>query len=917
MTVLRGGASARATDAPYPPLVRALGPASRRAPDDELAEGPGTATDELVRLLPELARVGSGDGGVAGRLTTVPERRQAAPARGHPRRDRPARRAQPVLLVIEDLHRADAGTRALVTFLARIARSSGWPSSAPTRPTRSGATTRGRSTWRCSTGAATAGPAHARPARPRRAGPAHRGDRGERPSASVLVVVAERSGGRPLVAEELLAARRELPTVSLTSIVRGSGPGADRRPLAGVPAGAAAAGPPDGRCRASGGRRRRAFEVDATSGPPRSSTGPRRGDGVLDADLAAGLDEALEHGFVLEDADGASRCATSSSGGRSRPTCCRRCASATTRPWRAALADQPFMAMHHFGIALDARRGHAAIAAADLAAAVDTPADELAALELAIASQAPRDRRHVARRAAPRPAGAADRRELERARRRGRVRRRPTGPGGRLPRCGDRRRGRPPRPGPARPHLRPARPSSGGSPATPRARSPPGGGPSSSSHDAIPGARGRRRRTRPAAHARGHVLRGRALARDAIRIARACDPPARRWELHATTTLGVSLGWRADPEAAVAMLTEAERMAEALGDLDELFRVYANLTTVLDLAGRHEEAVAVAFEGIDAAAAAGLEAVYGNFLRGNAADSLFLLGRWEEARAMSMTALEWLPAGVNFLNTLVSLATVEIELSAGRGRRRLLGQTLLELEAVRDAQQAVPLHLAAASFALWRGDLADARRAAERGWTLVRETEDWILAARTAATAVEVEAAAAAEATRATRPRGPCRRPRASPRRRQRGRGRSSSAMASLPSLGSRRLADAWLATARAPSAAGRRRDDPATWTAVGDAWTALHIPYETARARWREAEAMLGSGRRARRSGRRADPADGSRRYRTHARGDATPARAARAGRSRRSSPCHPRSRSPHGTGRSAARTGRRHRPRAAWTPR
>ena len=187
-------------------------------------------------------------------------------------------------------------------------------------------------------------------------------------------------------------------------------------------------------------------------------------------------------------------------------------------------------------------------------------------------------------------------------------------------------------------------------------------------------------------------------------------------------------------------------MAEELGDLDELFRVHANLTTVLELAGRHEEAVEVATAGIAAAKDAGLEAVYGNVLRGNAADSLFLLGRWEEARAMSMTALEWLPAGVNFLNALVSLATVEIELSAGEAAGRLLGQTLLELEAVRDAQQAVPLHLAAASFALWRGDLADARRAAERGWTLVRETEDWMLAARTAAAAIEVEAATAAEA---------------------------------------------------------------------------------------------------------------------------------------------------------------------------
>ncbi len=97
---------------------------------------------------------------------------------------------------------------------------------------------------------------------------------------------------------------------------------------------------------------------------------------------------------------------------------------------------------------------------------------------------------------------------------------------------------------------------------------------------------------------------------------------------------------------------------------------------------------------------------------------------------MSMAALEWLPTGVNFLNALVSLATVEIELSAGEAAGRLLGQSLLELEAVRDAQQGVPLHLASASFAIWRGDLADARRAAERGWALVRDTEDWILVAR-------------------------------------------------------------------------------------------------------------------------------------------------------------------------------------------
>ena len=271
----------------------------------------------------------------------------------------------------------------------------------------------------------------------------------------------------------------------------------------------------------------------------------------------------------------------------------------------------------------------------------------------------------------------------------------------------------------------------------------------------------------------------------------------------------------------------------------------------------------VASAGIEAAKAAGLEAVYGNILRGNAADSLFLLGRWEEARAMSMTALEWLPAGINFLNALVSLATVEIELSAGEAAGRLLGQTLLELEAVRDAQQAVPLHLASASFALWRGDLADARRAADRGWSLVRETEDWILAARTAAAAIEVEAAGRGRGARAPRPGGSCRRPRArprcdpcsrgdrqAPRRRLRPSGR-----AGWPTRGCRRR--------RPIGGASTARDDPATWTAVGDAWVRAPHPV---RDRPRPLARSRGDARvrcRPRRSGGRPDPAARSRRHR------------------------------------------------------
>ncbi len=848
MTVLRGCAFGHSTDAPYAPLVRAMRPGLAALPDADLAAVMGSATDELLRLLPELGhRLGDRDDGTR-TLTTVPERRQARLLEGILGVLGRLGERRPILLVIEDLHRADAGTRTLVTFLARIARAQ----RVAIVGTYQSDAIRRDDPWTVdlrSLDGAPRQPDHLT------IGPLGRDDlarlieaiEGEPPSASVLVVVVERSGGSPLVAEELLAARRELPTVSLTStfedlvLARMAVRSTETRRVLRL---LAPAGRPLSRAMLAAVAE--AFEIDATSGPPRSSSGPRHGDGVLDADLAAGLDEALAHGFAIESEDGVFL--RHESVGRAieadlLPSARIRHHAAVAK----ALEDQPFMAMHHYQIALDApAAGRAAIAAADLAAVVDSPADELAALELAISAQgtAPGGRRPRAGRGAARGATADghDPTALAiRAAEAAFAADRPVRAAAYLDAtigAADARQDRT-RLGLIYDRLGQFRRVAGDAEGAVAARR--------RAVELVPTAPSIARAAVVAGLAQLRMLEGtfsvaEKLARDAIRISRASGPEAAIWELHATTTLGVSLGWRADPDAAVAMLTDARRMAEALGNLDELFRVYANLTTVLDLAGRHEEAVAVAFEGIAEARSAGLEAVYGNFLRGNAADSLFLLGRWEEARSQSMTALEWLPAGVNFLNTLVSLATVEIELSAGEAAGRLLGQTLLELEAVRDAQQAVPLHLAAASFALWRGDLADARRAADRGWTLVRETEDWILAARTAATAIEVEAAAAVEA-REKRDLAAL----AGARERAHDVVKSAEAVVRrhgvAPSLGSRRLADAWLTTARAYRRRVDGDDDPATWRAVGDAWAALKIPYETARARWREAEARLGSG--------------------------------------------------------------------------
>lgn len=125
LTILRAGAWPGGFDEPYGPLIRAIGPTLGVLPADELAERMGPATSEVLRLLPEivprLEEAGLSPAREA--ITTAPERRQARTLEGILGLLGRLGERQPVVLILEDLHRADAATRALVTFLARIARS--------------------------------------------------------------------------------------------------------------------------------------------------------------------------------------------------------------------------------------------------------------------------------------------------------------------------------------------------------------------------------------------------------------------------------------------------------------------------------------------------------------------------------------------------------------------------------------------------------------------------------------------------------------------------------------------------------------------------------------------------------------------------------------------------------------------------
>ena len=839
-------------DDPYAAVLRALQPALATIADEELPELLGPGVEDQLRLMPELnarlARVGA----IPSRPTTVSaERRQARLLEGILGVLGRLAERQPVALVLEDLHHASAGTLAFANFLARVYRPHRVCLIATYQPdvlTRSHPLAAGIAAF-----AEAPRPPARLPLEPLRRDELAdliEGIEGERPSGSELVLVAERSRGIPLVAEALLAARRELSGASLTGTFEDL-----------VIARLALRSP---ECRrvlrllAPAGRPLRPSELADVAAayeetadhrpPPRSSSGPRRGDGPVDADLAAGVAEAIEHGFLEDGEDGLDF----------RHELIGRAVAADLLPGQrlrhhralaAGLVAHPAAAARHWLEAHATAEVHAAaVMAAGRAEAVYSPEDALASLELALSSvvsvtgnradagtkRADREgdadappgdlaplqiRAAEAAFAAGRPTRGVAYIETVMA---GLDERRDRVPLGLL----HERLGR---------YLRAAGDTDGAVTALERAVA------------LVPPEPSIERATVVAALAQVQMLDGtfseaERLAREAIQVAEACGPEGRALLAHATTTLGVSLGWGDTPEDGVSLLLRAKSLTEETGDHEELFRVYANLTTVLDLLGRREEAVEVAFEGIEATRKAGLEAAYGNFLRGNAADSLFLLGRWTEARDLSATALEWSPAGVALVASVDSLAIVEIETRAGEQAGRLLGQLLLELEAVRDSQHAVPVYRAAASFALWRGDHADARRAADRGWALVAGSEDWSLVAKMAATVAEVDAAAGADA-----------RVRRDFAELANARSRASEVVTEADAAvrasgvsaqtGSRREADAYMAMATAFRARLEGRDDPASWAAVATRWERLANPYEIARARWRQAEAELGSG--------------------------------------------------------------------------
>ncbi len=297
---------------------------------------------------------------------------------------------------------------------------------------------------------------------------------------------------------------------------------------------------------------------------------------------------------------------------------------------------------------------------------------------------------------------------------------------------------------------------------------------------------------------------------------------------NARNALGVSLIHQDVVEEGAAILREAMRVARAADRPADVTMSGVNLADALQLAGRLDEARAVAAEVTTEGQRGGY---LDDCLRLTVVELAIEAGDWAEADA-------WMPTRER-RDLSLEVATLELrraELALGRGEHAAAAQGLERIaDLVADSGEA-QFHgvfgVLRAELRRRGGDLDGARAAIDEALDRIEFcTEDAMRLARVAALGVAVEADRA-----------------------QRGRdlGDTEEARRALldvqdyllrveaAAAEGRPLESAWLADARASAARARDEDDPELWASAATTWEGLGRCVPALTARWRQAEALV-----------------------------------------------------------------------------
>jgi ATP/maltotriose-dependent transcriptional regulator MalT len=324
----------------------------------------------------------------------------------------------------------------------------------------------------------------------------------------------------------------------------------------------------------------------------------------------------------------------------------------------------------------------------------------------------------------------------------------------------------------------------------------------------------------------------RVVCEQALQLARRVG--ARRSEFRALAVLGVDLAYLGRTQEGLGHLWEALRLAEDSGAPQDLGRAYILLTDVLTMLGRPRESVQVAAAGIALARRHGREHGADITLAVNLIEALVDIGEWHEADRVGSAAIR--AGGSQWPDQrLVARAALDI----GRGDfDRARADLRAALATVgEDKRGRAAFDITRADLALWERRWDDAEHAVGRGLRRLPAQEAALLRVQLCAQGLRTQAELAALA-RARRDRD------ALADRLRRARQLLGAAReAAIEAAAVTPTAAAWRSVAEAEYHRGRAHPNPSAWEQAAAAWEALQRPPIVAYCQWRQAEALVAAG--------------------------------------------------------------------------
>jgi DNA-binding CsgD family transcriptional regulator len=318
----------------------------------------------------------------------------------------------------------------------------------------------------------------------------------------------------------------------------------------------------------------------------------------------------------------------------------------------------------------------------------------------------------------------------------------------------------------------------------------------------------------------------------ALRAAR--EAGDRSSESEMLNTLGMAQAALGDVEHGVERLLQAIEVARASGDVDNLATAYSNLADTLSMVGRTQDALTTAKEGM-AATPRRLSRVY-DWMTLTLSECAYAAGEWD-------TSEEYLIGGSTRLLGVAGIFARmrEAELALGTGDEAR-AQAALDAAEPFVQRSAEPQWIG--MYGVLRGELCRRQRHLEGAQAAVQDaldrlevcTDDVMRIARVSVVGARLEADRA-ERARDLREAGQ--------RRDALARVKIHVERVDAAAAEGGPVECAYLAEAKAELARARGRGAASEWALTATAWDDVQRPYPAATARWRQAEALVGAGKR------------------------------------------------------------------------